>query len=147
VRVSAVLRSGYGVASGRAADSPYPAGTIALQTPYFQALGLDLTPFFPGTLNLSIAPHTFKIQQPEYTFKQVKWSPAHAAEDFSFSRCRVEFRGVQYASLVYYPHPETKIDHFQDAALLEILAVKIPDIQPGDRVSVDLNSHEILLLE
>jgi hypothetical protein len=29
---------GYGVASGRSADSPYPAGTIAMQAPLFRAL-------------------------------------------------------------------------------------------------------------
>ncbi len=46
------VRQGHGVASGRAPDSPYPAGTIALQAPLFARHGLDLSPFFPGTLNL-----------------------------------------------------------------------------------------------
>ena len=32
--------AGHGVASGRASDSPYPAGTISLQRPFFQDLGL-----------------------------------------------------------------------------------------------------------
>jgi hypothetical protein len=35
--------SGHGVASGQAAASPYPAGTIALQSPHFASLGLDLS--------------------------------------------------------------------------------------------------------
>ena len=54
----AVLLEGHGVASGQALNagqlktSPYPKGTIAMQAPLFAALGLDLSPFWPGTLNL-----------------------------------------------------------------------------------------------
>ena len=57
-----VLFKGHGVASGQALSSgasgisPYPKGTIAMQSPFFAALGLDLSPYWPGTLNLSFAP-------------------------------------------------------------------------------------------
>ena len=56
---AAVLLEGHGVASGQALNSvhlktsPYPKGTIAMQSPSFAALGLDLSPFWPSTLNLS----------------------------------------------------------------------------------------------
>jgi hypothetical protein len=50
------LRPGHQVASGLAVNNPYPAGTIAMQTPFFKALGLDLSGFYVGTLNVSIAP-------------------------------------------------------------------------------------------
>jgi hypothetical protein len=48
---------GHGVASGRSASSPYPRGTIALQAPHFLERGVDLSPFFAGTLNVDITPH------------------------------------------------------------------------------------------
>ena len=47
------LVAGHGVASGRANDSPSPAGTIQLQRPHFAAAGIDLSPFEPATLNLA----------------------------------------------------------------------------------------------
>ncbi len=137
--------AGYQVASGRAKDSPYPQGTIQMQTPYFQKLGLDITALFSGTLNVSIHPYTFCLKNPEYFFQQVKWSLNHAAEDFSFSRCYLTYRQCQYASLIYYPHPETKLRHFQDTSTLEILAPPIPQIQSGDRVAVTINIREIEL--
>ena len=36
------------------ADSPYPDGSIPLQMPHFAARGLDLLPYYPATLNISI---------------------------------------------------------------------------------------------
>ena len=46
LEVSGRVCSGHGVASGRSAGqphNPYPAGTIAMQMPYFKALGLDVS--------------------------------------------------------------------------------------------------------
>jgi hypothetical protein len=54
VSVSGEVVPGYGVASGRSIASPYPAGTIEMQMPFFQTLGLDLRGCFAGTINLSI---------------------------------------------------------------------------------------------
>ena len=117
--VAGIVVRGYRVASGLASDSPYPAGSIEMQMPHFLARGLDLRPYFPGTLNISIHPATFSIQEPAYTFRQVAWSPAHPAENFSFARCHLGFDGSMVAGLVYYPHPETKPGHFQEASTLE----------------------------
>ncbi len=64
--VEGIIKRGHQVASGMARDSPYLQGTIEMQTPFFQKLGLDLSAFFPGTLNISISPKTFTLQQPEY---------------------------------------------------------------------------------
>ena len=62
---------GHGVASGHASDSPYPAGTIALQRPFFQQLGLDLSDCFDGTLNVSVAPMELVLRDPDHTFVDV----------------------------------------------------------------------------
>ena len=40
VQVKGIIRPGHQVASGQSSQSPYPQGTIALQTPFFQSLGL-----------------------------------------------------------------------------------------------------------
>jgi hypothetical protein len=72
---AAVLLEGHGVASGQALNSvhlktsPYPKGTIAMQSPYFAALGLDLSPFWPGTLNLSFSPVELQLRKPDYFFR------------------------------------------------------------------------------
>lgn len=144
--VKGIIERGYQVASGIAKDNPYPKGTIEMQTPFFQKLGLDLSGFFPGTLNISISPHTFTMQQPGYTFKNVQWHQEYPTEDFSFSACRVIFQEITYTGLVYYPHPETKIGHFQDPAIVEVLVNSfIPQIQYGDRLILEVNPREILI--
>ena len=48
----AKLISGYGIASGKSNSSPYPEGSIKMQAPFFKTLGLDISKFWPGTLNL-----------------------------------------------------------------------------------------------
>lgn len=85
--VAGIVTRGHRVASGKAEDSPYPAGTIQLQKPFFKALGLDLSSCHGGTLNLSIHPYTFEMTRPRHTFRQVEWTPLHPPEDFSFSHC------------------------------------------------------------
>lgn len=136
---------GHGVASGRGADSPYPISSLHLQKPFFKERGLDLAQYFEGTLNLSITPHTFKMQQPQFTFPFVAWTTLHPPETFSFSECRVIYRDATYEGWVYYPHPETKIRHFQDPTIIEVIAPFIPDLDYGDTVEFELNPDEITL--
>jgi hypothetical protein len=139
--VSGVVVAGYRVASGPSKDYPY--GTLEKQIPLFKLLGLNLSRFYLGTLNVSIAPATFELQNPQYTFRQVAWTDLHPPEDFSFSRCSVRFKGASYAGYVYYPHPQTKKRHFESASLLEIITLFIPDLQYGERVELELNPEEI----
>lgn len=117
-----------------------------MQTPFFKTLGMDLSGYYQGTLNVSIAPKEFKILQPEFTFRQVKWSPEHAAEDFSFSICLVIFNGLPRPGLIYYPHPETKLDHFQDPHTLEVITVKLAGINYFDYLQLGLNPEAIELI-
>jgi hypothetical protein len=140
-RISGILTRGYQVASRPSKDYPY--STLEKQKPYFKDLGLDLYPYFNGTLNISIAPLTFKMRKPEFTFEKVEWTDLHPLETFSFSRCNVIFKNQNYAGWVYYPHPETKKNHFQNPSLIEVIAVEIPNIQYGDSVDVEINEDEI----
>lgn len=114
-----------------------------MQSPLFQARGLDLSLFFPGTLNISLAPLTVSLKQPQYTFRQVYWTTEHPPEDFSFSRCRVVVADDLYGGFIYYPHPETKKTHFQNASMMEIITTLIPNICYGDSIEVDINPDEI----
>ncbi|MBL8091288.1 MAG: hypothetical protein JNJ43_13220 [Anaerolineales bacterium] len=140
-RVSGILTRGHQVASRPSKDYPY--STLEKQKPYFKNLGLDLYPYFNGTLNISIAPLTFQMMNPEFTFEKVEWTDLHPPETFSFSRCKVIFKGKEYAGWVYYPHPETKRNHFQSPSLVEVITFEIPNIQYDDEVELDINQDEI----
>jgi hypothetical protein len=146
-RIKGTVIEGYRVASGISEESPYPTGTIEMQLPYFLERGLDLRPFFSATIGVSCHPRTFVVRDPAYTFRNVKWSPEHHAEDFSFSACRVLSRGEVFDGFVYYPHPDTKIDHYHDASTLEIIAPFIAGIRYGVEIELEINEQEITIDE
>ena len=145
--VSGVVKQGHQVASGIAKDTPYPQSSIKIQKPFFLNLGLDLSSVFNATLNVSIHPRKFIVKNPEFTFRNVKWIENYPTEDFSFSRCQVKFADIQYPGFIYYPHPETKIAHFQNPSILEILAPFISGIQYGSCLEIMINPKEIILSE
>jgi hypothetical protein len=139
--IPGVIVRGHEVASKR--SEHYPEGSIAIQIPFFKARGLDLTPYYRGTLNLSISPYKFRVTDAEYKFEQVAWTPHHPPEDFSFSRCNLVFNGENYEGWIYYPHPETKIRHHQNESLLEVIATYITGINYGSEIEVMVNPAEI----
>ena len=136
-----ILVEGYRVASGPSADYPY--GSLERQRPIFRSRGLDLEGYFNGTLNIDIRPYAFTIKKPAYTFRDVEWTDMHPPEHFSFSRCKVIYKDIEYDGLVYYPHPETKERNFQNPALVEVIATPIPEIKYGDEIQVLLNPEEV----
>lgn len=138
-----ILMRGHQVASRPSKDYPY--SSLEKQKPYFKALGLDLAPYFNGTLNISIAPLEFEMTRPEFTFPLVEWTDLHPPETFSFSHCRVRFEGKEYAGWVYYPHPETKKTHFQNPSLVEVITYEIAGIQYGDALEIEVNPQEITI--
>jgi hypothetical protein len=143
LKIPGVLVKGHGVASGRAIDSPFPAGTIEMRAPFFTSMGINFEHIFYGTLNVSIAPCSFTIKKPEYTFKDIKWSAKHAAETFSLSPCVLIVNDKSYPCFVYYPHPETKIGHFKDNTVLEILSEFIPNLPYDSKLTLCLRKDEI----
>jgi hypothetical protein len=145
-QINGVIQQGYGVASGQGNDPRYPDGTIALQTPIFQGLGLDLSAYFPGTINLAIAPHRYTILQAAYTFRSVKWSAIAPPEDFSFFDCRLKLADDTWQpGLIYYPHPETKPEHFQADDILEIITYPISNLHPGKTLTLQVNNHQLAI--
>jgi hypothetical protein len=141
MKIKGILTQGYRVASAPSKDYPY--GTLEKQQPFFAAQGLDLGAYFNGTLNIDIRPLEFTMRKPELTFQHVEWTDLHPPETFSFSRCAVIFKGIEYDGWVYYPHPETKLRHFQNPSLLEVIALPIPDIHYGDSLELNINEDEL----
>jgi len=141
IYLTGILVQGHQVASRPSKNYPY--SSLEKQKPYFKNLGLDLYPYFIGTLNISIAPFEFEMIKPEFTFEQVEWTDLHPPETFSFSRCRVRFKRQEYEGWVYYPHPETKRTHFQNPSLVEVITWEIAGIEYGDRLEVEINPDEI----
>jgi len=145
ITLKGTVVQGHQVASRPSNDYPY--GTIEKQKPYFKALGLDLDDFYNGTLNISISPNTFEMTNPEITFKNLKWTELNPPETFSFSRCTLIHKGVRYVGWVYYPHSETKVRHFNNPAVIEVLTRYVPDIHYGDEVELELNGTQITIVD
>jgi hypothetical protein len=143
--VKGILVKGYAVASGPSQDYPY--GALDRQRPLFKERGLDLDAYFNGTLNVDIRPVTFDLVKPEFTFRDVHWTDLHPPEHFSFSRCKIVHRDLEYEGWIYYPHPETKLRNFQDPSLLEVITHAVPGIQIGDEIQVLVNPERIELHE
>ena len=145
--IAATVVPGHQVASGLNGDPRFPGGTLAMQVPYFRARGLDLSRYHPGTLNLSIAPLVYRVAGPRMTFRQVQWHPVEPAEDFSFFDCRIRFAGAEHAGLIYYPHPETKPEHFQADHVLEVLAPTIAGMVYGSVVELAVDPGQMGWME
>lgn len=143
IHLTGILVQGHQVASRP--SKAYPYSSLEKQKPYFKALGLDLSIYFNGTLNISIAPLEFEMTKPEFTFPLVEWTDLHPPETFSFSRCKVKFEGKEFAGWVYYPHPETKKTHFQNPPLIEVITHEIANIKYGDAIEIEVNPQEIAI--
>lgn len=130
-----VVIAGHGVAGGGAADSPYPAGSISLQQPHFLRAGIDLSPYFPGTLNVELAPDK-PPRSERVVFDGVLHWYGDIAERFTLARIECRFAARDFEGLWYYPHPETKPAHFQRDTVVELLLPHIAGIAAGDAVSI-----------
>ncbi len=143
ISVRGVVCEGYGVASGVRGN--IPGGTIRPQILLFKERGLDLSPCFAGTLNVSIAPHSYALREPQYVFRGLRWSPDSPAEDFSITPCVVTFEDRSVDGYVYYPHPDTKPRHFQPPSVIEVIAPLIEGIAYGSPVRLEVDPSEVVI--
>ena len=145
--VTAKVVPGYGVASGKSEDGRFPDGTLDLQIPIFNKLGLNLSNFYRGTLNLDLSPYSYKLVQPDYKFEKVKWSKFLPAENFSFYPCSVTTScnslSESFTGFVYWPHPSTKPEFHQNTNVIEVILPFIPDIKYGIEVKVKALNESI----
>ena len=146
-----ILVSGHGVASGRAPDCPYPAGTIAMQAPLFLEHGLDLSRLEQATLNLDFAPGEWRLRDPDHHMPLLRWCEQHPPETFSFwsvvLRRLVDSPAGVVSALIYYPHPETKRAHHHSASRLELLAPPLPGVTLGERFEVGIDPRRCRLIQ
>ncbi len=143
--ISARVVPGHRVASGQNRDPRFPEGTLRMQMPVFRQMGLDLAGVFPGTLNVSVAPLRYRVVKPRLTFRQVRWHPAMPPEDFSFFDLRVHIAGrAPLEGLIYYPHPETKPEHFQSPDVLELLLPPVAELRYGDTIGLQVPPEQMV---
>jgi hypothetical protein len=144
--VAARIVPGHRVASGLNANPRFPGGTLLMQAPFFRALGFDLGVYHQGTMNVSIAPHRYRVVKAPTTFRQVKWHPIEPAEDFSFFDVQLTLVGAPpVAGKIYYPHPDTKPAHFQQPDVLELLLPLVKGLKYGDEVQLRIPSEQMIL--
>lgn len=134
---SGVVVAGHGAASGSGSDR-YPGGTLALQIPIFARLGLDLAGMFHATLNVDIAPRRFQPGEPDHLFPDVSWTDRIPPETFSFYRCHLRVGDTRLGGWIYWPHPETKVEHHQVDTVVECITAHMAGVEEGDPIGIEL---------
>lgn len=143
--IPATVVEGHRVASGLNGNPRFPGGTMRMQLPFFKALGLDLSPYHPGTLNVSVAPLMYRVVKPKLTFWNLKWHPVEPAEDFSFFDVTVPRDEAQpVRGLIYFPHPDTKPEHFQKPDVLELLLPWTDGLTYGTRIRLEVSPGQMI---
>ncbi|MDI1312522.1 hypothetical protein [Prosthecobacter sp.] len=143
--IPATIVQGHRVASGLNGNPRFPGGTLRMQLPFFAALGLDLSAFYPGTLNVSIAPLSYRGVKPRHMFRALKWHPEDPAEDFSFFDVTVHREDAEpVRGLIYHPHPETKPVHFQKPDVLELLLPWTEGLGYGTKIRLEVPEEQMM---
>ena len=144
--VSARVVVGHRVASGLNEDPRFPGGTLRMQAPHFLALGFDLGAFYRGTVNVSIVPHSYRVVKARHSFHNLKWHATEPAEDFSFFDVRLlRPSGPSIAGCIYYPHPETKPEHFQQPDVLELLLPFVEGLHGGAELTLEIPKAQMVI--
>lgn len=144
---TAQIVQGHRVASGQNGNPLFPGGTLKMQIPFFRKLGLNLAQYHQGTLNVSIAPLSYRVVAPRLTFRGVQWHPTEPAEDFSFLDVRLMREEIPAVDgLIYYPHPDTKPTHFQKADVLELLLPFVEGLSYGTKIRLRVPPAQMLIL-
>lgn len=143
MKLKGKVKPGYGVASGKGGDLRFPEGTIRQQWPHFKKRGLDLSQYFPGTVNVDITPYTIRIKSPKHYFDKIDWSEHIPPENFYFFDVTVTHNRADYQGLIYLPDPSTKSEHFQGASVLELLLPKIEGLKYDASIEISVKEDQI----
>ena len=142
--IPATIVQGHRVASGLNGNPRFPGGTMRMQLPFFRERGLDLSCYHLGTLNVSIAPLSYRVLRSKWTFPKVKWHPTEPAEDFSFFDVVVHREdAASISGLIYFPHPNTKPEHFQSPDVLELLLPWTEGLGYGTKIRLDVPAEQM----
>ena len=55
----------------------------------------------------------------------------------------MEYGDARHRAVIYYPHEETRTDHFQEPSIVEVLASHIPDIKTGSKVTLWVDPTQV----
>ncbi len=141
------LIKGHGVASGISKTTPYPKGSQEMQFPFFKKMGLDLCHFYLGTININISPFLWKPINSDYYLKNVNRTSQIPPESFMFFDCQLKFDSKTYPGIIYFPGPKTKEQHFQKEDMIEVISIKIPNIENGMRITIEITNGKVELIQ
>ena len=145
MKIKGRISRGHGVASGKAGDIRYPEGTLKEQFPFFKERGLDLSPYFLGTINLDIAPFVFEIKKAKLFLEKIDWSEYIPPENFYFFDLSLRYNGQTYKGLIYMPDPATKVEHEQKNSVLELILPKVEGLNYGDQVEIEVPEDQLYI--
>ena len=146
IAIPAVVVQGHRVASGLNNNPRFPGGTLRMQMPFFRELGLDLSVFHIGTVNIRIASFRYQVVRAKHTFLNLKWHSIEPTEDFSFFDVTVSHGKFSINGLIYFPHPETKPEHFQPPDSLELLLPFVPGLAYGDTIQIQTVADQMVFV-
>jgi hypothetical protein len=143
--ITARVVQGHRVASGQNGDQRFPGGTLRMQAPFFHARGLHTTDLYFGTVNVSIAPLRYRVAKPRHVFANVKWHPTEPAEDFSFFDVElIQLGKAPLTGFIYYPHPDTKPEHFQHPDVIELWLPFVHGLKYGMELKLKIPASQMV---
>jgi len=145
--INGKITKGHGVASGISKTNPYPKGSLEMQFPFFKKMGLDLYHFYLGTINIYISPFLWKPLKPDYYLKHVNWTSQIPPESFMFFEIHLIFESNTYPGIIYFPDPKTKEQHFQKEDMIEVISSKIPNLEYGMRITIEIADGKVELIQ
>ncbi len=146
MKIHGKVVKGHGIASGISENNPYLKGSLEMQFPFFKKMGLDLYHFHLGTINIDISPFLWKPIRPDYYLKQVIWTNQIPPESFMFFECELLFESKTYPGIIYFPDPKTKVQHFQKKEMIEVISIKIKEMEYGTEIDIIIPDNKIELL-
>jgi len=88
----------------------------------------------------------YRVGEARHTFRAVKWHPSEPAEDFSFFDVRVSHGDAAAVDgLIYFPHPETKPEHFQQPDVLELLLPFVAGLDYGAKLRLEIPAAQMVV--
>ena len=116
-----------------------------MQNPYFQALGLDLSHYHRGTLNITSLRTGIRARAAP-DFPRSKMASHRTRGDFSFFDVRLIRPGaLPSEGLIYFPHPDTKPKHFQQPDVLELLLPFVNGLSYSTEIRLEVPTEQMLI--
>lgn len=134
MRLTGIIKSGIGDATGN----------TSTQKPFWKERGLPrVDDLKSGTINVDLSPFWYEVVAYDYFFGDIEWEP-HKVEDFGFIQIEHIFYNRIYwkPGYLYFPH---RSPHFKNKNPIEICAVAISAVRPGEAIQVVIKKGKLIL--